>query len=273
MKKYRLIREIGRGGTSRVYLGVERRTGKKYAIKIYNDKKEFEQACGEHSILQTLHFPAIPAMRESMYMGEKGFIVMEYVPGMTLKQFIQQNGMVTEEQATVWSIGMCDVLSYLHGRKPPVVYRDLKPANIILSPASGIKLIDFGAATECIKRISDEKNLIRAELIGTAGYAAPEQADRQGRMDTRADIYTLGATMHHMLTGIPPYKEPGRFEPVRKYNKPVSATMEGIVKKCVEKDPNRRYRFCEEIKRDLKTADADRKKEGRMHIFRSEILC
>lgn len=272
MNKYRLIKEIGRGGTSRVYLGVDRKTGKKYAIKIYDDKKAYEQARSEHLILQTLHFPAIPTVKESMYTGEKGFIVMEYVPGITLKQFIQEKGMLTEDQVTVWSMGMCDVLSYLHGRTPPVIYRDLKPANIILSPASGIKLIDFGAAAECIKRISDKENLIGAQPVGTVGYAAPEQTDREGRMDTRADFYALGATMHHMLTGIPPYKTPGQFEPIRKYNKKVSAKMEGIVKKCVEKDPDRRYRFCEEIKRDLKAADAGRRKWGMMHVFRSEVL-
>lgn len=272
MEKYRLLREIGRGGTSKVYLGVERKTGRKYAIKIYEDKSAFERACGEHSILRMLHFPAIPEFKESLYKGGKGFIVMEYVPGITLKEKIQREGMLPEGQAAEWSIKICEVLSYLHGRTPPVVYRDLKPANIILSPSSGIKLIDFGAAAPCIRRISDQKNLPGAEPVGTIGYAAPEQTDREGYIDTRADVYALGATMHHMLTGIPPYKNSGQFEPVRIYNKKISARMENIVCKCLEKIPDQRYRFCEEIKRDLKITGSERKKQGRLHDFRSEIL-
>lgn len=270
MKKYRLLRQIGCGGTSRVYLAVEKRTGKKYAIKVYEGKQTFERACGEHRILQTLHFPAIPLIKESMYRDTGGFIVMEYVPGITLKQYIQENGMLTERQVADCSVQLCEALSYLHGRNPPVVYRDLKPANIMLLPSRDIKLIDFGAAAQCKKRISDEKNLTGVEAVGTVGYAAPEQSDREGYMDTRVDIYALGATMHHMLTGVPPYEEPGRLGCIRKYNRKVSAKMERIVRKCLERESDERYRFCEQIKRDLKAADA--KKHGGMQVFRSEIL-
>lgn len=266
MEKYMLIRGIGEGGTSRVYLGADKRTGKKYAVKRYENRTDFMTAREECKTLERLCHPGIPAFVESMEDAAGGCIVMEYVPGMTLKQKIGESGKISEEQAAAWAVEMCGILSYLHRRNPALIFRDLKPANIMITPLSHVKLIDFGAA------VSGENGRAYVEIpVGTKGYAAPEQFLRNYVIDIRADIYGFGAVLFHMLTGCHPAQMDENAG--HKGWQKLSKKMKYILKRCLHPDRDCRYRFCEEIKRDLQNPDFSGKPHTKFRILRSEIRC
>lgn len=259
-----LIREIGRGGTSCVYLGADKRTGKKYAVKRYGNRDDFMLAAEECKTMEHLCHPGIPAFVESLEDAEGGSIVMEYVLGMTLKQKIAENGKISEEQATAWAVEMCDILSYLHRQDPTLIFRDLKPGNIMITPLSHVKLIDFGAA------VSGKNGCGYVAIpIGTKGYAAPEQFLRNYVIDIRADIYGFGAVLFHMLTGCHPAQMDGNAG--YKARQKLSEKMKYILDQCLNPDRDCRYRFCEEIKRDLENSDFLGKLHTKFRILRSEI--
>lgn len=261
-----LIREIGKGGTSRVYLGADKRTGKKYAVKRYENMGDFMMAEKECKTVERFHHPGIPAIVESLEDAGGGCIVMEYVPGMTLKQKIAEDGKICEEQAAAWAIEMCDILAYLHRQNPALIFRDLKPGNIMITPLSHVKLIDFGAA------VSGENGCgYVAVPVGTRGYAAPEQFLRNHAIDIRADIYGFGAVLFHMLTGCHPAEADGNAG--QKGKQKLSEKMRYILNRCLNPDPDDRYRFCEEIKRDLENSDFSGKLHTKFRILRSEIRC
>lgn len=273
MKDYMLIRRLGTGGTSTVYLGADKKSGEKFAIKKYENGKMFSMAEKELDLMSSLNHPAIPKIRELICEGETRYAVMEYVVGSTLKETILREQRISEEWAVKWGIELCDVLSYLHRRIPPVVYRDVKPANIIVSPVFHVRLIDFGAAVNPYIVKAGEKKIVEIEQVGTPGYAPPEQFEPGVEMDGRADIYALGATLHYMLTGIHPYESSCAFDRMRKYDRRVSGRMNDILMKCMELDREKRYRYCEEVKEDLEHIGIPRQKGKRLYITRSQILC
>ena len=261
------IRELGRGGTSHVFLAADRRDGKKYAVKCYDTHEAFFQAESEWRRMRKLCYPAIPAVRETIHDGGQVYVVMDYVPGTSLKEIIRREKRLPEMQVVLWGTELCNLLSYLHSQKPQVLYRDLKPANIIVTPVSKLKLIDFGSAVEWDPH---QSNTAKAEAVGTVGYAAPEQFGDSKKLDQRTDIYALGATLHQMLTGENPCISPGRFEPIRKCNKKISSQIERVVMKCLEKEPENRYRFCQEVKKDLENINSRTRGRRRLYITRSE---
>lgn len=268
MKTYALIREIGRGATSQVYLGVDRRDGKKYAVKQYGSRLDFLMAQKELSVTSRLKHPGIPAFRESKEEEGGGVVVMEYVPGMTWKEHMRRNGILMEEAAVAWGMELCDILSYMHRQEPAVIYRDLKPANIIVTPSGHVKLIDFGAA------VIGKNGMGRAaEPVGTKGFAAPEQFVRNGVIDTRTDIYGFGATMMQMMTGRHPAELCGDWFRAKHGGVRLSKKMKAIITKCIQIQPDRRYRFFEEIKRDLGNPEFSGVSKEKFKITRSEVRC
>lgn len=268
MERYKLLREIGKGATCRVFLAADQRDGRRYAVKRYDSRGEFEEARRRFQVVRGLKHPGIPALAEIAAEGEGGFIVMEYVPGMTLKQRIYREGKISEEQAVRWGLELCDILSYIHRQDPAVIYRDLKPGNIMITPLSHVKLIDFGAA------LFSRKQEIRAAVpVGTKGYAAPEQFVRNGLIDTRADLYGLGAVLFHMLTGHHPAETESSLADAVAGARRISKGMKKILSRCVSVNRDERYRFSEEIKRDLANPEAALKEPGSFRILRSEICC
>ncbi len=265
MENYNLIRPLGSGGTASVYRGVDKKSGERYAIKKYENETVFSNAGREFEILAKLSDPAVPKFRELVCEGGVWYAVMEYIPGISMKEQIQREGRIAETDVIRWGKELCDVLSYLHSRYPPVIFRDLKPANIMLSPLSEVHLIDFGAAVEISPGIRNPEREGDIYLpVGTPGYAAPEQFGADGDIDERTDIYALGATLSHMLTGESPFYMDGTKRPVKKYPDGISPPLKKIVEKCLKEDPRERYRFCEEIKEDLKniTGRGDKKRYG-----------
>lgn len=239
---YRIRGLLGEGGTARVYLAEHIKTKKLHAIKeIPAEKAERAGMLAEIRLKEKLYHPALPHVWEAF--EEKGaiYIVMDYVEGMDLGTFLRKHGAVTQEQAVEWMKQLCKALTYLHGFQPPVIYRDMKPSNIVLQKDGRIKLIDFGAI--CQKDRRGEKAL----ALGTPGYAAPEQYGNRPRSDVRTDVYGLGMTFYFMLTGQDPGKPPHQIRRIREWDPRLSPTLERIVCKCTRKQPWRRFQTCADL--------------------------
>ncbi|HKP52087.1 MAG TPA: serine/threonine-protein kinase [Chloroflexia bacterium] len=191
----------------------------------------------EASLLATLSHPGIPKIYDFFYSQGRVYLVLEYIDGRDLETQLQTRGLpMMEEEVVKYAVQVCDVLEYLHGHQPqPIVFRDLKPSNIIVTSEGKLTLIDFGIA----KVFQSDK---RGTMIGTEGYAPPEQY--RGLAEQRGDIYGLGATMHHLLTNSDPRSQtPFTFaeRPIRKFNSRVSEYIESIILRCVEYDIDRRW--------------------------------
>src|SRR5208282_5686970 len=227
--RYLVERLIGGGGMGMVYLARDQRlSNRPCAIKEMVDHfidpqqrlEANEYFAREADTLAQLKHPAIPGISDRFDDLNRHYLVMEYVEGRNLEEELAANGGPLAEGLVI-DIGrqLCDVLSYLHSFTPPVVYRDMKPSNVMLTPKGRVVLIDFGIA-----------RLFRAArkgtMIGTLGFAPPEQY--QGMVDPRSDIYSLAATLHYILTGRDPEKfPPFSFPPVRELRPEVSGNLAG----------------------------------------------
>ena len=167
---------------------------------------------------------------------------MDYIQGNSLNKALDEYGAQPQEYVIDWAKQLCDVLGYLHSRTPAIIYRDMKPANIMLKPDGNVTLIDFGTAREF-----KEKNLADTTCLGTVGYAAPEQFGGMGQTDARTDIYCLGATLYHLVTGMNPCEPPYEIKPIREINPALSSGLERILLKCTQRDPNDRYQSAAEL--------------------------
>jgi serine/threonine protein kinase len=246
-ERYRVVRVLGKGGMGAVYLVEDTKLyGKLWAMKELlerfvdaNDRTEsIAQFQHEARILVGLRHPNLPQIVDAFEEQERHYLVMEYVEGLTLEDMLAQSpeGVFTEEQALEWAAQICDVLNYLHSHEPPVIFRDLKPANVMITPEGRVKLIDFGVA-----RLFDPSKGTDTLKMGTVGYAPPEQYAGQGQTTPRSDIYALGATLYEMLTGDSPEAHPFVFSQVRNVNRKVSTQTSLTIDKAVQLDPNSRF--------------------------------
>jgi outer membrane protein assembly factor BamB len=202
----------------------------------------------ETNILATLNHPGIVQVYDCFTEGDRSYLVLEYVRGRDLEAVLEETkGFLSEQKVVRWAIQICDVLSYLHSHEPrPIVFRDIKPSNVMLDEYDRIKLIDFGIA----KMFQSGK---KGTMIGTEGYSPPEQY--QGIADPRVDIYALGATLHHLLSKRDPRLEPPfsfQRRPIHETNPSVSRGLVEVIDKALEYDANDRYGSAEEIQRALK---------------------
>lgn len=248
--KYQILKEIGRGGMSVVYLAMDTRLNKQWAVKEIrkkgsgkNDEIVVNSLLAEANMMKRLDHPALPRIVDIIDNGVTIYVVMDYIEGESLDKILNEYGAQPEEKVINWAMQIADALSYLHGQKPPIIYRDMKPANVMLKPEGNIKIIDFGIAREY-----KEQNLADTTVLGTKGYAPPEQYS--GQTDPRSDIYALGMTMHHLLTGVDPRNgEP--YAPVRQWNPELSEGIEIIIDRCVEPASENRYQSCADLIYDL----------------------
>ena len=245
---YRVEKVIGQGGMGRVYLAKDVGDKSRWAIKeqTVTDANR-ELLFSEAEILSRLVHPALPALRMKKQIGDKLYIVMEYIEGNTLEDLRKQYQQFEEPVIVDWFRQVCRVLVYLHGIDPPIVYRDLKPSNIMLDTSGRIRIIDFGIAQEYSP---DESARVKVQAL-TRGYAAPEQYSRRYTLDVRTDIYALGVTMHYLLTGKDPNVPPYHFRPARKLRPDASPAIEHILQKCLQPSPDRRYDSAEQLLADL----------------------
>ncbi|MBQ3164180.1 MAG: serine/threonine protein kinase [Lachnospiraceae bacterium] len=247
--KYKILSEIGRGGMSTVYLAINEKANKPWAVKevCKDGRQNFEvvrqSLIMEMDLLKKLHHPNLPSISDIIDQDNNFLIVMDYIDGVTLQDILKENGAQSQENVVNWALQLCDVLDYLHTRKPPIIYRDIKPSNIMLKSDGSLVLIDFGTAREF-----KERNIADTVCLGTQGYAAPEQFGGQGQTDARTDIYELGATMYHLLTGHNPSEPPYEMYPITTWNQALSSGLEKIILKCTQRNPIDRYQSADELR-------------------------
>lgn len=250
--RYKILRKLGEGGMSVVYLAVNEKVNKHWAIKevkkegVENFETVHQRLLTEADILKRLHHPNLPDIVDIIENEETFLLVMDYIEGRQLESIVQEYGPQKEETVVNWGKQLCDVLSYLHSQNPPIIYRDMKPANVMVQKDGKVVLIDFGTARE-FKESQSEDTL----CLGTCGYAAPEQYKGQGQSDIRTDIYCLGVTLYYLLTGHNPICKPYEIYPIRYWNTNLSSGLEMIILKCTRKNPSKRYQSCEELQQEL----------------------
>lgn len=251
--KYEIWKEVGRGGMSIVYLARDNRLNKQWAVKeIKNDGSKSTRTLlkgleREANILKNVDHPVLPRIVDIINQDGTIYVVMDFIEGTTISDRLKKEGAQPQETVIEWGLQLASALDYLHNMKPPVIYRDMKPSNVMIKPEGGVKLIDFGTAKEYIV-----ENNADTTALGTRGYAAPEQfGDKQGRgiynTDARTDIYNLGATLYHIVTGMNPCEPPYEIRPIREWNPALSSGLEKIILKCTQADPNDRYQNCTEL--------------------------
>lgn len=256
--KYEILSKIGEGGMSNVYLALNRKAMKQWAIKeVRRDGVEdFEvvkqSLIAETDMLKKLSHPNLPDIVDIIETDDYYLIVMDYIEGKPLSKILKEGGAQPEQYVIEWAKQLCDVLDYLHTRKPPIIYRDMKPSNVMLQPDGKVCLIDFGTAREY-----KQKNLSDTVCLGTVGYAAPEQFGGFGQTDARTDVYCLGATLYHLVTGHCPADPPYGMHPIRYWNENLSPGFEAIITKCTQNDPDDRFQSCAELRYALDHIDEE----------------
>ncbi len=257
-QRYTIEDTLGIGGMSIVYRGRDLRfkdVVRPVAVKEMAQSspeshtrllnlKNFEREAG---LLATLHHPAIPKIFDFFEENTRLYVIMELVQGQDLESILENsNGFLDEGQVGAWAVQICDVLTYLHGHTPePIVFRDMKPSNVMVTADNQIVLIDFGIA----RNLNREQ---KGTMIGTEGYSPPEQY--RGTAEPQGDVYALGATLHHLLTRNDPRLEtPFTFNerPLRKLNPAVSLEMEAVLNKALEYDLAARWPSAEAFKQAL----------------------
>lgn len=238
--KYRILHVIGRGGMSIVYLAMNERANKQWAIKEIQKKhlRRYDLHKKEIEMMKKLRHPSLPGIVDVIELRDSLLIVMDYIEGQTLDEILEDYGPQREETVRNWGLQLCEVLQYLHSREPPIIYRDMKPSNVIVKPDGRVVLIDLGAAREF-----QSGHLKDTVLLGTQGYAAPEQYLEWDQSDARTDIYCLGMMMFQLLTR----ECPQRLVPIRSLKPELSPGMEAILQICTQVKKEDRYQSCAEL--------------------------
>jgi eukaryotic-like serine/threonine-protein kinase len=257
--RYRIVQLVGRGGMGAVYQAEDTRLeGRLCAIKEIIppadiDPERYEQLQAqfhrEASILARMDHPNLPKVSDYFSDNGRDYLVMDYVPGKDLRQLVDeanaQGRFLPQEQVLEWGLQLCDALNYLHSQDPPALHRDIKPSNIKLTPTGTIKLVDFGLVKLVVP--DDDRTITVLQGQGTVQYTPLEQyGGETGHTDVRSDIYSLGATMYHLLTGQPPleakqrFLRPGSMLNIRDINPQVSPRIEQAVLHAVAMHPDNR---------------------------------
>jgi serine/threonine protein kinase len=214
----------------------------------------------EASTLARLDHPNLPKVSDFFLYNGRDYLVMDFVPGRDLRDQLEearsQEKFLPEEQVLAWARQLCDALEYLHSQDPPILHRDIKPANIKLTPAGTIKLVDFGLVK--LMAPDDNRTITVLQGRGTVQYTPLEQyGGDTGHTDVRSDIYSLGATLYHLLTAQPPleakqrFLKPGTMPTVRELNPQVSPHVEQTIAHAIAMHPDDRPSSVAEFRAEL----------------------
>ena len=258
--RYEIVKRIGGGGMGAVYYAKDRNLGEqpravKEMVQTHLDESQQEKAVAdfkrESMLLASLEHPSIPTIYDYFYddTASRFYLVMKYISGGDCLARLRSapGGRLEELKVAEWGAQVADVLEYLHNQRPPIIYRDLKPANLMIDGNNGrVMLIDFGIA----RWVAPLEKGVTA--VGTMGYAPPELFS--GKAEPRTDIYSLGATMFHLMTGADPQDNPllifdfTKNSTPRQINPAISNEMEWILMRAVEYEPERRFRSAAEMR-------------------------
>lgn len=233
--RYEILEAVAAGGMGAVYRARDLHLEGQCAVKALKDLVEdahwaTERFRQEARLLDRLEHPAIPGIRDYFHVGRTGYLVMDFVEGKSLADEVKAQGARSEEQVAADARQVLDVLEYLHGLTPPVIHRDVKPANLIRDAAGRVRLVDFGLA-----RFTEDHST--QTTAGTISYCPPEQL--RGHAEPRSDLYALGATMHHLLTGEAPM-----FATFPRLKGPLGA----VVARATQADPRKRFASAAEMR-------------------------
>ena len=252
--RYTIIRIVSaKGGMGAIYLAQDKRFGNqncvvKEMLDRFSSQVERQQAqlwfAREASILRNLNHPNIPQVVDHFSEHGRHYLVMDWIDGENLEDVLKAEGDpgLPEDRVLQWGIQLCEVLEYLHSMEPPILFRDLKPANLMLTRDDEMQLIDFGIA-----RRFDPAQLGNMTVVGTPGYCPPEQY--RGHVEPRSDLYALGATLHHLLTGRDPI--PFNFPPADTLNPKVSSELSIVLARALDNEIDKRYESATRMKQAL----------------------
>jgi len=253
--RYLIRQKVGQGGMAAVYDAIDTRTQRRVALKEMSDSAlsdpqerprilaQFQQ---EAQMLANLHHPNLPKVTDVFEFNGKQYLAMDFVDGTPLDELLERNRQpFSEAQVSQWAAELCDVLGYLHSQKPPIIFRDLKPGNIMIEHMGHVKLIDFGIA-----RVFKPGQSRDTMSLGTLGYAAPEQMG-SAQSDARTDVYALGVTLYELVTGYDPSRSPLSLPPLRQVNAYISPQLEQVITRAIEPDRSRRWQNMSEMRLSL----------------------
>ncbi len=268
--RYKVVESIGQGGMGAVYQAVDLRLeGRRCAIKEVRLDLELDEEAGrqaqeqfyrEASVLARLDHATLPKVSDYFSINDTDYLVMDFVPGRDLKDIMNEarrsNVFLNEADVLNWAAQLCDALSYLHRQEPPIVHRDIKPSNIKLTPDGYIKLVDFGLVKVLLAN-DDNRTITVMQGRGTAAYTPLEQyGGDAGHTDVRSDIYSLGATLYHLLTHQQPldakqrFLNPNALQSARAINPKISAQTDRAIMSAIALHPDQRPNSIDEF-RDL----------------------
>ncbi len=250
-QRYKIVKILGHGGMGAVYLAEDQRLPTSWAIKEMKKEglsaEERTEAAElfqtEARLLSELRHRNLPRIVDFFDQDEQLYLVMDFVEGKTLEERMREEGPLPAKFALELSLQITDVLDYLHTRDNPVVFRDFKPGNVMLTPNQEVKLIDFGIA-----RVFKKDANTDTKALGTPGYAAPEQYGK-GQSGPRTDLYAFGATLHHALTGRDPSGEPFQFPPITEFRQDLPPEFVSLLESCLSLRTNERPESAFAVKR------------------------
>jgi serine/threonine protein kinase len=266
--RYLVMRLLGQGGMGAVYQATDRKFGNAVALKetFYNDLQLRKAFSHEARLLNRLRHAALPVVTDYFAIGERQFLVMQYIPGKDLEQLLgdrktQGQGVFLSSQVLRWADQLLDALEYLHSQKPAIIHRDIKPQNLKLTPRGEVILLDFGLAKGIVTHQSQVSQSIRGY---TPNYASLEQIRGTGT-DARSDIYSIGATMYHLLTGEMPQDAltriaailMGQSDPLKlvaAMNPEVPAPVAQVIEKAMAPHPDQRFSSAAAMRQALRSA-------------------
>jgi len=261
--RYQLEALIGQGGMGAVYKASDTRMNNRaIAIKemsraglspaqIQEAEAAFER---EAEILIKLQHPNLPHIYDHFTEGERSYLAMDFIEGQTLEEYLEKAGgsVLPLERVLAWGEELCEVLDYLHTRQPPIVFRDLKPSNVMISEREHVFLIDFGIA-----RVFKPGQSHDTVALGSPGFAAPEQYGK-AQSSPRSDIYSLGALLHNLLTGVDPSEQPFFFRPASQLNPTVSPTLTQLLHQMLEMQAEKRPESVQDVLKVLHQVELQR---------------
>lgn len=258
--RFELTLQIGEGGMSKVYIARDLKIDKEWAIKeIAKTDSTYQienSLMTEANLMKRLDHRNLPRIVDIIQENETIYIVMDYVEGEPLNKVLKEQGPQSYTKVIGWMIEVLEGLDYLHSQNPPIIYRDMKPGNLMLKTDGSIIIIDFGIAREYKNNEED------TTILGTKGYAPPEQY--QGKSDPRSDIYALGITMYKLLTGRDTFREEDLPE---NYNSVQEENLYSVIEKCVQMDPDNRFQTCKEAINALQNPNENLAKNNRKRRY------